>query len=144
MFKHYELAESEANQHVKYISAIFIMEVSFTFIGDFFNALLNLLMGNYYPETYYLSLSFYLPVDQSTYSGFVLKLLTQTIISISYGIGMTTVTSFFVSCCSYIEACFQFIRHQISLSDEYGAKKTKEKLRDIVQLHFKMIEYLTI
>lgn len=106
------------------------------------NAVFNIFVGNRHPETWYLPYMISLPFDRSTYMGYFLSLLAQMMAGYTYILTMTAVTTFFLACCFYIEACVQHLKFKIENMDIIDENKQNafNQLRDIVQFHVAIIE----
>lgn len=67
-------------------------------------ALMCIALGNYDTSNWHLAFYVVVPFDQTCVWGWFLTWLMEFFMAFSYAICITTVTSFFVSCCYYMYA----------------------------------------
>lgn len=67
-------------------------------------ALICIVFGHYDTSSWYLSFFLVLPFKQTYVFGWLLTWLTQFDIAFCYALCMTSITSYMVSCCNYINA----------------------------------------
>lgn len=105
------------------------------------NAIYNIFMGNSHPETWYLPYMISLPFDRSTYIGYVLTLLAQMMAGYTYIIIMTAITTYFLSCCFYIEACIRHLQNKIENYDRVfeNEENISNLLGDVVEFQITII-----
>lgn len=140
---YYAEAERKGTKYVKTISVIFLTHISTGVFGmAIMNALYNICVGNHHPETWYLPYMISLPFDRSTYMGYLLSLLAQMMAGYTYILTMSAVTTYFLACCFYIEACIQHLQYKIENLDIIleNERNKIDQLRDIVQFHVVIIE----
>lgn len=118
-------------------------------------ALICLATGNYDTSRWILFFNMVTPFDRTKVSGWFGVWAMQSSIAISYSVGMTAATSYFVSCCFYISTMckhFELIMRRIkedlnriqAVTNlhklEQNRLKTKRQLKEAVILHMKIFE----
>lgn len=139
----YTEAERKGRKYVKTISIIFLTHISTGVFGmAIMNAVYNICVGNHHPETWYLPYMISLPFDRTTYTGYLLSLLAQMMAGYTYILTMTAVTTYFLACCFYIEACIQHLQYKIASLDRISGNQqnTVELLREIVKFQVEIME----
>lgn len=89
-----------------------------TFIAALANSFYSICIGNLDTSTWPLPFNLVVPFDTKLIWGWYLLYLLQFCISLAYITSMVSVTSYFVSCCFYIEAICTHFARQIQLAQE--------------------------
>lgn len=140
---YYTEAERKGTKYVKTISMIFLTHISTGVFGmAIMNAVYNIYIGNSHPQTWYLPYMISLPFDRSTYTGYLLSLLAQMMAGYTYILTMTAVTTYFLACCFYIEACIQHLQYKIGNLDSIAENERDDidRLRDIIKFQIEIIQ----
>lgn len=140
-FEYYAEAERRGNNFVKTISKIFLTHLSCGVFGlAIMNAIYNLCIGNYHPETWYLPYMISLPFDRATYLGHFLSLFAQMLAGYTYILTMCAVSTFFVAGCFYVEACLKHFEEKIKkINESMKSKNLTDELGRIVEIHTRTI-----
>lgn len=114
-----------------------------------FNGLYNVLAKESYdPSNWYTPLRIDLPFDQSSYVGYLLRVLVNIAIGLMWLMMMCTVLSYFISCCFYIEAVLMHLKDKLYAIDnrfkEMNGKINQNELNqmydDAVLFHIEIFE----
>lgn len=131
--------------HAGYMVSSIILTIS--------NSLYNVMLkGDYDPSNWYTPLRIDLPFDQSSYLGYLLRVLINITIGLMWLMIMCTAVSFFISCCFYIEAILMHLKDKLQAIDnrfkEMNGKINENELNqmydDAVLFHIEIFEYDSI
>lgn len=89
------------------------------FVAAFFYPMYCMYIGNWDASTWPLPFNYVVPFDESTVWGWYLMWLIQTNSAISYCLGATSTTSYFMTCCLYIGALcdhFDLFAHSVDVA----------------------------
>lgn len=113
--------------------------------------------GNYDTSSWFLAYNVLVPFDMSSVVGWLMTWVYQYSMGLVYSLSVTSVTSYFVSCCFYIGAmCDHFELMMDSIREDVDHFKSKitletsrfkyfeitQKLNNAVKLHIKCFEYV--
>lgn len=106
-------------------------------------ALCCMALGNYNTSSWYLLLNVILPFDKRQPIGWFMSWIMQVAMTLAYALCMTAITSYFMSCCFYIEAMsnhFDFIMNAIKTDVEQN--QTEKIPMEIRRNHLKITNNL--
>lgn len=118
-------------------------------------ALYCISVGNYDTSSWFLAYNVLVPFNMTSISGWLMTWVYQWSMGLVYSLSVTSVTSYFVSCCFYIGTlCEHFklimqsivedvFKHQSknkSRNHESFGKNVTQKLNEAIKLHIKIFE----
>lgn len=124
------------------------------FVATFIYSIFCILIRRVDVWTFMLSFHMVVPFDTQTNWGWYLLWSIQFCMSFSYALTMVSITSYFISCCTYIEALCKHFKSIADSADEIDANgkdnnpngnrqyhaQIKEKFSQAVEIHVKMFE----
>lgn len=129
------------------VSYIFYNQL--TFAAALFYAFYNVWAGNLDTSTYFLPFSMDIPLNTKVIAGWLVLWLIQFNMSLAYITCMVTITSYFVSCCFYIDTiCTHFDCIIESNRQKSGSKQgesvqddeKQQRIHEAIRLHINLFE----
>lgn len=106
--------------------------------------------GNFDPNTWYFPVSITVPFDESTIFGWYMKFFMYEYGSLMYFLGITSIVTFLMGCCFYIEAFtkdmqMRFDTIDAELEKVKSGKKINEKrinsqMAEVVAFHMEIVK----
>lgn len=106
-------------------------------------AIVCIAFGNYDTSTWYLPMAMLLPFDRTHIFGWLMAWFIQLAMVTFYGLCMPAVTSYFISCCYYIDAmCVHFNVLIDSITKNVERMQSEKNLRKIEKIREQTIAQL--
>lgn len=107
-------------------------------------ALICIAFGNYDTSRWYLPFAMVSPFDQTSVVGWILTWMIQVSEAISYALPMSLVTSYFVSCCYYINSMVEHTNLMInSVTTDVERMQSEKSSGQIGTLRYRLITQLS-
>lgn len=134
--------EKKSRKYTKRFGYFVIFHTS-TFTIVLIYAFICIVFGRYDTSSWYLSLYMAFPFDDTTIWGWLMAWTIQFSAALCYALCMTSITSYFVSCCYYIDAMFDHFNFMInSVSKDVERMRTEKNPRKINKIHQQIITKL--
>ena len=135
--------EQKCRKHTQRFSYFVIFHTSAFTIGLTY-ALICIAFGNYDTSRWYLPFAMVSPFDQTSVVGWLLTWIIQVSEAISYALPLSLVTSYFVSCCYYINSMVEHTNLMInSVTTDVERMQTEKRSQEIGILRHRVTTQLS-
>lgn len=147
----YQKGERKSRFWTKWISIVlFVSGIVFLFSIPIVLSSYSMWKGNYEPSTWYLTFKMVVPFDTSTIFGWHIFWLVQMYAGYCWMFTISAISTYFISCCFYVEACCEQLKMMLDAFDKYFGKRNKnerlkklelkKRIGDVIAFHIDAIK----
>lgn len=135
----YWSAEQKCRKYTKTIVSVFILQMLLSYVAVLFYSVYQICIGNLVTSTWPALYDLSVPFDSSTIWGWYLLWLVTLAVNASYILCLTSVVTYFVSCCFYLGAMCDHFNFTMRSTEALVKQNQQEKSRQMYITNYRKI-----